>query len=157
MRYSELHYMRVLKVIVGTFIAGLILYFIAESLYSNWGRLQAENFKLDPFLLGLSMIALLISWFISVWILQRIFRSLGYELPYSAVYSIYFRSMVGKYIPGKIWQIAGSTYLATKKGVPAGISFTAFLLGQVYSVMSGVLLVAFAPPGFPPWAAPGRR
>jgi hypothetical protein len=68
---------------------------------------------------------------------------LGYRLSYSDVYWIYFRSIAGKYVPGKIWQIAGSTYLATRKGVPGGASFMAFLLGQIYSILSGFLLVTF--------------
>ncbi len=132
--------MKHLKFIIKILLVGIILFFILENLYSNWDRLEDFGFRLNyPYLL-MSLIVLLLAWFATVWSLQRLFAALDHDIPFSDVYTIYFRSILGKYLPGKLWQIAGSTYLATKKGVPEGISVTSFVLGQVYSVLSGLTL-----------------
>ncbi len=132
--------MKHLKFIIKTLLVGIILFFILENLYSNWDKLEEFGFRLNyPYLL-MSLIVLLLAWFATVWSLQRLFAALDHDIPFSDVYTIYFRSILGKYLPGKLWQIAGSTYLATKKGVPEGISVTSFVLGQVYSVLSGLTL-----------------
>ena len=50
--------------------------------------------------------------------------------------------MVAKYVPGKVWQIAGSTYIASKKGVPEGATIASVVIGQAYSLLSGLAIVA---------------
>jgi hypothetical protein len=52
--------------------------------------------------------------------------------------------MVAKYLPGKVWQIAGSTYIAAQKGVPEGATIASVVIGQAYSVLSGVALIVAA-------------
>ncbi len=99
------------------------------------------GFQPDYTYLFVSLIVLLLAWIATVWSLQRLFAALNYDIPFSDVYIIYFRSIVGKYLPGKLWQIAGSTYLAAKRGIPEGISVTSFVMGQAYWILSGMVLI----------------
>jgi uncharacterized membrane protein YbhN (UPF0104 family) len=99
------------------------------------------GFQPDYTYLFVSLIVLLLAWIATVWSLQRIFEALNYHIPFSDVYTIYFRSIAGKYLPGKLWQIAGSTYLAAKRGIPEGISVTSFVVGQAYWILSGIVLI----------------
>ena len=133
--------LKYLKLIVGAFLAGIILFLIAKNLYSNWDQLGELDFQPNYPYLFMSLIVLLLAWVATVWSLQRLFAAFDYDISLSDVYTIYFRSIIGKYLPGKLWQIAGSTYLAAKKGIPEGISVTSFILGQAYSVLSGLTLV----------------
>ena len=52
--------------------------------------------------------------------------------------------MLAKYLPGKIWQLAGSTYMARQLAVPEGANLASFIIGQAYSVLAGVVLVLTA-------------
>ncbi len=133
--------MKYVRLAVKAFLVGIIFFFIIRNLYSNWDGLGEFGFRPNYPYLFLSLIVLLLAWIATVWSLQRLFAAFNYDIRFSDVYIIYFRSIIGKYLPGKFWQIAGSTYLAAKKGIPEGISVTSFVLGQVYSVLSGLTLV----------------
>lgn len=143
MHLKERLNVKYIKLIIGAFLICIILFFIAKNLYSNWYKLGELGFQPDYTYLFVSLIVLLLAWIATVWSLQRIFAALGYDISFSAVYTIYFRSIAGKYLPGKLWQIAGSTYLAAKKGIPEGISVTSFVMGQVYWILSGIVLIGF--------------
>ena len=133
--------LKYIKLIFGTFLIGLLLFLITKNLYSNWDKLGELDFQPNYAYLFMSLIVLLLAWIANVWSLQRLFAALNYDIPFSDIYTIYFRSIVGKYLPGKLWQIAGSTYLAAKKGIPEGISVTSFVMGQAYWILSGIVLI----------------
>lgn len=133
--------MKYIKLIIGAFLICIILFLIAKNLFSNWDKLGELGFQPDYTYLFISLIVLLLAWIATVWSLQRIFAALDYDIPFSDVYTIYFRSIAGKYLPGKLWQIAGSTYLAAKRGIPEGISVTSFVMGQAYWILSGMVLI----------------
>ncbi len=130
------------KKAIGMFLIAIIIGLIGNNLYSNWEKLQDFTFNLNYLPLIFSLMFLMSAWIASVWIIQQVFRSMGFKIPFKKVYSIYFRSVFGKYLPGKFWQIAGSTYLASRRGIPEGTAIMAFVLGQIYSVLSGLILVA---------------
>ncbi len=58
---------------------------------------------------------------------------------------IFFTANLGRYVPGKIWQIAGLAYLAKRQGVTGSVAITAAILGQLLSLVGATLvgLVAF--------------
>lgn len=53
---------------------------------------------------------------------------------------IFFTANLGRYVPGKLWQIAGLAYLARREGVPAGTAAGAALLGQLFSLGGATLI-----------------
>jgi uncharacterized membrane protein YbhN (UPF0104 family) len=81
------------------------------------------------------------AWMTTAWSWGKTLEAFGHKLPYRDIYTIYFRSMVAKYVPGKVWQIAGSTYIAAQKGVPEGATIASVVIGQAYSLLSGLTLV----------------
>jgi len=58
---------------------------------------------------------------------------------------IFFTANLGRYVPGKIWQIAGLAYLAKSQGVRGSVAIAAAILGQLLSLVGATLvgLVAF--------------
>ena len=58
---------------------------------------------------------------------------------------IFFTANLGRYVPGKIWQIAGLAYLAKRQGVTGSVAVAAAILGQLLSLVGATLvgLVAF--------------
>ncbi|HSR42666.1 MAG TPA: lysylphosphatidylglycerol synthase domain-containing protein, partial [Longimicrobiales bacterium] len=75
---------------------------------------------------------------------------------------IYFTSNLGRYVPGKVWQMAGLAYLASRAGVRASRATAAAILGQASSIGGATLLGAWALAGsarplggWGPWLAGG--
>jgi hypothetical protein len=52
-------------------------------------------------------------------------------------------SSLGKYVPGKVWAIAGMAMLAKRVGVPPWIATGAAVLNQILAIGAGVVVVAF--------------
>lgn len=98
-----------------------------------------RNFHLLPFL-G-SVILLVIGYGISGLLWGRLVEELGGPtLERRDAVRVYMIANLGRYIPGKVWQIAGLAALAKSRGVPAPIATGAAVLGQLIAVSSATLL-----------------
>jgi len=54
-----------------------------------------------------------------------------------------YLAQLGRYIPGKIWQVVGMVGLARQLGVPAPISLASFALGQIYFLPAAFIIIPF--------------
>jgi hypothetical protein len=61
---------------------------------------------------------------------------------------VYFVASLGRYVPGKLWQIAGLALLARRAGLPAGGAAAAAVLGQFAFLTTGLLCLAILLPGW---------
>ncbi|HBC46492.1 MAG TPA: hypothetical protein DCZ43_05555 [candidate division Zixibacteria bacterium] len=127
--------------IIKIVLVGAIFFYIFRYLISNWDQLKDLNIKLNYGYVILSFIAMKLAWLTTAWSWGKTLEAFGHRLKYRDIYTIYFRSMPAKYLPGKVWQLAGSTYVAAQKGVHEGANIGSFLIGQAYSVISGVALI----------------
>ena len=134
--------MNILKNTLKYFLICLIFYFLFKSLISNWGQIDKLEIKLNYSYVIYSLIAVMAAWVVSAWSWGRVLSAFNYKIPYRDVFIIYFKANLGKYLPGKVWQIIGSAYYAAGHGVPEGIAITTSLIGQAYSVLSGLSLFA---------------
>ncbi len=91
----------------------------------------------DPVLLAGSCVLLLAGYFFSAGLWGRIVRDLGGPVvPIRDAVRIFMIANLGRYVPGKVWQIAGLAVLARRRGVPPATATGAAVLGQ------GIALVA---------------
>jgi len=94
--------------------------------------------------IGLSVLVLVLGFLASARIWSVIVADLGGpSLHLGDAGYIVFVSNLGRYIPGKVWQIAGMAWLAGDRGVPPALAAIAAVLG------TGVALVAAAAVGIP--------
>ena len=128
--------------LVQVLIVGLIFFFLIRNLSGNWELARESLGKFKPVPLVLSAIFLGLGFMLLVRIWTLILRGTGEKLPYAAACKVWFASNMGKYLPGKIWQILGMVYLAEKKGIPKLKSFSTAVVAQFFSVVSGLLLAA---------------
>jgi uncharacterized membrane protein YbhN (UPF0104 family) len=79
----------------------------------------------------------------------------GPALPKLDVVRIFMIANLGRYIPGKVWQIAGLAALAKRHGVPPVIATGAAVLGQGIALVAasaiGVVTLIHGPPGVRRW------
>jgi glycosyltransferase 2 family protein len=84
---------------------------------------------------------------------RRIFTDLGgTRPPFHVTLRIYFISNLGRYLPGKVWQLAGMAVLAERAGLSGLAASAAAMLGQLVLLVTGALFVVLLLPG---WAGSG--
>lgn len=96
-------------------------------------------------LLGLASLVLLAGFGLSAMLWGRMVRELGGPRlrPLESA-SIYFTSNLGRYVPGKIWQLAGVAYLSRRAGVSGPLATGSAVLVQATSLAGATLVGAWA-------------
>jgi glycosyltransferase 2 family protein len=61
---------------------------------------------------------------------------------------IYFLSNLGRYLPGKVWQLAGMALLAERAGLPGVAAGAAAVLGQIVLLLTGAVFLVVLVPGW---------
>jgi uncharacterized membrane protein YbhN (UPF0104 family) len=102
-------------------------------------------------LLLLASLLLLVGYLISGGLWGVMVRQLGGpRLGLFRSCQVFLLANLGRYVPGKIWQIAGLAYLSRKEGVSARLATAAALVGQGTALAGATLVGASAllgPPG----------
>lgn len=120
-------------------VIGLIFYFLGRQLVLNWQQVTAYRWQVNPVYLGLALVSVVVTFFIfsSVW--RIIVLSLDKRVGYGKSFKIAYLANLGRYIPGKVWQMFGMIYLAKKEGVTEEEAVTSFGLSQLFAIPSGLL------------------
>jgi uncharacterized membrane protein YbhN (UPF0104 family) len=140
-------------------------YFLFRSLRFSWAEiadLGTVRWRPRPMLVVASFALLLAVFMYLVMLWSRMVRALGGPaLGLGDSVRVFFVANLGRYVPGKVWQMAGLTYLAGRRGVSVPVASSAAVLGQLFSlgaaaIVAAVTLAAGATARFPrelaPWA-----
>ena len=103
----------------------------------------------DPLALTGSVVALAVGYAVSASLWGKMVRELGGPtLPVRITVPLFLVANVGRYVPGKVLQIAGLTWLARGRGVPGPVAAGAAVLGQGVALLGATLigLAAFFSP-----------
>lgn len=135
-------------------LKALLLVVITWALYRALGLNVAELNRADlarwrpatvP-LLGSA--ALLIAVYLTHALLWRriVMDLVGESLAIGTALRIYFLANLGRYLPGRIWQVAGMAVLAQRAGVPALGAIAASALAQLCFLLTGTLFLTAVMP-----------
>jgi len=133
---------------------GALLLRIVLTLLVTWFLVRAVGLTLDDLrsydlsrlhprwgLMTLSAGVLLLGYLYSAALWGILVKELGGPDPgMLASLRVFFTANLGRYLPGKIWQLAGLAMLARREGVPAGTATVAALLGQAFSLAGATLV-----------------
>lgn len=90
---------------------------------------------------GASCAVLLMGYFCSALLWAHIVRGLGGpSVPGRVSVRLFMVANLGRYVPGKVWQIAGLVALSRQQGIPASTATAAAVLGQGIGLASATLL-----------------
>ena len=120
-------------------LTGIIVYFLAWQIAKNWRQVVDYNWDINVFYLALAMVSVLFTFFLfsSVW--KVIILSLHKDVSFRKAFKISYLANLGRYIPGKIWQMFGVIYLGKKEGITEEEAMTSFGLTQVFAIPSAFL------------------
>lgn len=136
--------------IVGRLLAVALVVLLALRLWHLW-RLEPVDFgRLDGGLFAAAVVVSVaaVSAYGFVWL--YLLRRLGTRAPLAWI-TIFFKSQLGKYLPGSVWQYAGRVGLAHNRGVPiqrgvvsvvAEIGYSAVAAGAAASLILGWAVAA---------------
>lgn len=88
----------------------------------------------------LSFLLLLFSQIYVVFLWQLIVNTGSNKIKIKDAVAIFYVSALGRYIPGKVWQLIGLAYLSEDAGIESEVAITASLLSQSLSIVSGIIV-----------------
>ena len=133
----------------------VVLAFLAGYLARHWREVSAYDWTVDGPRLALAsaLVVVAYSGFVLTW--RRVLRAFGGRLSIADAHRVWYFGNLGRYVPGKIVQLAGTAYLARSKGVDPVVTLAASLVAQLFVVGGGVIVAIAALPEVAGRAAPG--
>jgi len=130
---------RVLQWALGLLVVG----FAVRALVRNWDELRTQPlpFRLDPTYLVASVLLVWTMYALLIWAWRVMLASWGQELDGWTAARIWTVSSLGKYVPGKVWAIAGMALMAQQAGVAAWAATGSAVVLQVLAIGTGAALV----------------
>ena len=131
----------------GERIAALVvLAFLAVYLARNGSEVAAHPWRVDWARLGLATVCVLAAYTTFVLSWRRILARLGGPLGALDAHRIWYIGNLGRYVPGKLLQLAGTAYLARAKGVSPVLTVSASLTSQAFVLCAALVVGALTLP-----------
>lgn len=131
---------RVLQWLLGLVIVALAV----RSLVRNWDELRAQplDWSVEPgwLLLSAVVVWLMYGLLIAAW--RLMLTAWGRGLDFWSAARIWTVSSLGKYLPGKVWAVAGMAVMAQRAGVGAGPAAGSAVILQVLAIGTGAAVAA---------------
>lgn len=125
-------------------LTAVVLYFVGRKLYVHWDEVRQYEWQISyPILIGSIILALVALFVFSVsW--GRIVGGFGSKVSAIAAFRINYLAHLGRYVPGKIWQVVGMVYLAKQVGIRGESVAASFGISQLFYVPASILIYAVA-------------
>jgi hypothetical protein len=135
---------RAIQIVVGLVVVGLAIRTVAL----NWQSLRTQQieWRFAPTWIAASVLVVFSTYAVLIEAWRRVVVSMGERLPFPAAARIWFLASFGKYVPGKVWALAGAAVLAQRAGVDPSAAVAGALVLQVLSLASGAAVVAMTAP-----------
>ena len=132
---------RLLQYAAGAILVGLAV----RALVTNWQSLQTQPvaWQVGPGWIAASVAVVFAGYAVLIEAWRRVVLSMGERLSFPTAARIWFLGSLGKYIPGKVWAVAGAAVLARRAGVDPSAAVAAALVLQALALASGAAAVAF--------------
>ncbi|MDF3052191.1 MAG: putative rane protein [Geminicoccaceae bacterium] len=127
------------------FVAGVLLVGLAvRAVVSNWQSLRTQpiDWQFSPAWILASVAVVFACYAVLIEGWRRVVLSMGEHLPFLTATRIWFLASLGKYLPGKVWALAGAAVLAKRAGVDPSVAVAGAVILQVLALASGAAVVA---------------
>ncbi|MDA3838177.1 MAG: lysylphosphatidylglycerol synthase transmembrane domain-containing protein [Candidatus Delongbacteria bacterium] len=130
-------FIRVVKLL----LLALVLFFVVKNIVDNFSYIKDINLlNLNFGYILPALLVTIISLFIPVFAWRYLLGTLGADLKILKAMRIWFISNLGRYIPGKVWQISGLILLSNKEGVTKKTSSVSVIYSQIVANSIALLL-----------------
>jgi uncharacterized membrane protein YbhN (UPF0104 family) len=142
-----------LRLLIQGFLTVAVTWFIIDRIGVDLARLSSldlTGWEIHWHWLALSVVVLVLGYALSAVLWGRMVRELGGpRVPPARAARLFLVANLGRYVPGKVLQLAGLTVLAAREGVRPAVAAVAAILGQTVALLGATLvgLGAFFAPG----------
>jgi hypothetical protein len=135
---------RWLQVLLGLTVVGLAV----RALAANWAEFRAQDisWRFSPAWLVASVVVVFGMYAVLIEAWRRVVVGLGQRLGFVEAARIWALASLGKYIPGKVWAVAGAAALSKEAGVDPRAAVTSALVLQALAIGSGLVVTAVTAP-----------
>ena len=137
-RTERPRWLRLAQWVVGLAIVG----FAARSLVNNWEALRSQplDFRIGPAWLALSALVVWSMYAILIVAWRVMLAGWGQQLDGWAAARIWTVSSLGKYLPGKVWAVAGMALMAQRAGIAPWAATGSAVVLQVLAIGTGAAI-----------------
>lgn len=130
-------------------LAVVLIVFVGRSVYVNWTELGTLDvtFQIRPLWIIAAAMTVLLTYGILIEAWRRVVLGWSQTLNYGPAMRIWCLSNLGRYIPGKVWSIAGLAVLAQRAGVAGWAAAGSAVVMQMMAIGTGALVVSVSAPG----------
>lgn len=119
------------------------LYFVFIKVRKNWADFVSYEWEINWLWLCVSIILQILPLFIFSSIWRKLIAAFGhYNVTHAAAFKISYLANLGRYIPGRIWQVFGMIYLARKVKIQEGEAVASWALTQMFAIPAAFLVAA---------------
>jgi glycosyltransferase 2 family protein len=135
-------WVRVAQALVGL----SIVLFAIRALVRNWDQLRSQplEWQLRPGWLVLSLVLIWLMYALLILGWRAMLSGWGQQLDGWSAARIWIVSGLGKYIPGKVWALAGMALLSQRAGVAAWAATGSAVVMQVLAIGTGAAVAGLA-------------
>jgi glycosyltransferase 2 family protein len=145
------------RIVLQIVVTVVVLGYVARYAAGNWASFRSLNLALHlrPGWLALSLGSLAVVSALQIESWRTILHGWAQRLPFLAAARIWFLANLGRYVPGKVWSVAGMVVLAEQQGVQRWASAASAVAVQAVGIGTAAVLVAAATPhgSSPLWLA----
>lgn len=136
---------RWLGVAARVLIIGTIFYFIFAALARNWGELRQHEFSLSWQPIALSYLVFCVYLMNRALIWHWMTHKFACAIPLRQAVAAWFYSLLGKYVPGKVFLLAGRLHFYRREGRSALSVSMCFGLETIGILLASILVLLVAP------------
>ncbi len=129
-------------------LAGAVAVFVGRTVARHWDEFRSLDIQLDidALFIGLAALSVCGAYALLIEAWRRAIVGWGQALRYRTAVRIWCLSNLGRYLPGKVWSVAGLAVLAQRAGVSGWAATGSALTMQALAIASGASVVAVAAP-----------
>jgi glycosyltransferase 2 family protein len=145
--------------VAGWVVALAIILSAGRSLVRNWEQLRTQplDWRLQPGWILLSALVVWLMYAILIVAWRRMLGGWGQRLGGWTAARIWTVSSLGKYVPGKVWAVAGMALMAKEAGIAPWAATGSAIILQVLAIGTGAVVAASTGAGALESAKPGIR
>jgi len=122
--------------------AALVLYYIGRTLLAQWNQYRSQPLETDvhwlPIVGSAALVLATYALLIQTW--RLLMGAAGAPLNFANAARIWCVSNLGRYMPGKIWQITTMGVMTQRAGVSAATAASSALLSTLINIACGVAI-----------------
>jgi glycosyltransferase 2 family protein len=132
--------------IIQIVVTTIVLLFVARALFTQWRQFRGTPLIVSPnwTIIITSGLVVIATYALLVETWRRILGAWGSALAFPDAVRIWCVSNLGRYVPGKVWQIGAMSTMAERAGVSAAAAAGSAVLNTIVNIATGFLVALVA-------------